>query len=144
MPSCLRQIVARGYTQLVGPRQMRGVVLTALLLAASSTTAQQPPEQTGAEPIFRGCKALVEGQTTNQELFALGNLCAGMVIGLASVGQYLSPPEWRFCSPANSNAAQLAQVVIKYREAHPEQTPPDLRKIILEAFHDAWPCKSDR
>jgi hypothetical protein len=143
------QTIARAFTQLVtlagGPRQVRAVVCAALIVSASEATAQPPTGDTSVDSIFRGCKALVEDQATpNAELFRLGNLCAGIVIGYASVGQYLSPPEWQFCPPATSNAQQLARVVVNYREAHPQQMHEDFRKLMLDAFHDAWPCKSGR
>ena len=140
------QTIARALTQLVtlagGPRHVRAVVCAALIVSASEATAQSPTGDTNVDSIFRGCKALVEDQAPNAELFRLGNICAGIVIGFASVGQYLSPPEWQFCAPATSNAQQLAQVVVKYIEAHPQRIHEDFRRLTVEALHDAWPCKS--
>jgi Rap1a immunity proteins len=148
MTAFVTQSVARAFAQLVnftgGGRQVQAVVCAALIVSATEAIAQSPNGDLSADSIFRGCKALVEGQAPNAELFRLGNICAGMVVGFASVGQYLAPPEWQFCPPTTTNSQQLAQVVLNYREAHPQQTPEDLRKVILEAFHDAWPCKSTR
>jgi hypothetical protein len=36
----------------------------------------------------------------------------------------------------------LARVVVDFIEAHPERKSEDFRRLTLEAFHDAWPCKS--
>jgi hypothetical protein len=129
-------------TAISGLAQARAILCVALLAWATPATAQAPAGDISGNSIFVGCKALVEDRAPTTELFSLGNLCAGMVIGLASVGQFLSPPEWRFCPPAVSDSKQLAQVVVKYIDAHPQQKQDDLRKLMLEAFHEAWPCKS--
>src|SRR5262245_17285156 len=140
------QTIARAFallTTLAGaPRLVRALIWAALIVSASEAAAQAPALDTSANAIFRGCKALVEGQTRNAQLYALGNYCGGIVIGLASVGQHLSPPEWQSCAPATSEARQLAQVVVNYIETHPERMREDFRRLTLEAFHDAWPCKS--
>jgi hypothetical protein len=140
--------VARGFAQLItvtgAPRLMRATVWAALIVSASEAAAQLPPGDTSANAIFRGCKALLEGQTTNMQLYGLGNFCAGIVLGLASVGQDVSRPEWQSCVPATSNAQQWARVVVDFIEAHPERMREDFRRLTLEAFHDAWPCKSGR
>jgi Rap1a immunity proteins len=120
------------------------VVWAALIVSASEAAAQLPAGDTSANAIFRGCKAFVEGRATDAQLYGLGNFCAGIVIGLASVGQDLSRPEWQSCAPATTNAQQLARVVVDFIEAHPERMREDFRRLPLEAFHDAWPCKSGR
>jgi hypothetical protein len=124
------------------PRLMRAVVWAALIVSASEAAAQLPAGDTSANAILRGCKAFVEGRATDAQLFSLGNFCAGMVTGLASVGQQLSTPEWQSCAPASTNAQELARVVVDYIGTHPERMHEDFRRLTLQAFHDAWPCKS--
>src|SRR5262249_1985979 len=87
--------------------------------------------------VFLGCKALVEDRPT-----PAANFCSGIVHGLGGVGQYLTPPEWQSCVPPTSDTAQLARVVINYIEARPQRMHEDFRRLTLEAFHKAWPCKS--
>lgn len=146
MNAFLIQTMARSFAQMIidtaAPRLMRAIVCAALIVSVSEAAAQLRTRDTSANAIFHGCKALAEGQTTNAQLYALGNFCAGIVIGLASVGQHLSLPEWQSCAPATSDAQQLARVVVAYLEAHPERMGEDFRRLTLEAFHDAWPCKS--
>jgi len=147
MTAFLTQSIARAVALRIAlaraPRLARAFILAALIVSASEAAAQQlPAGDVSANAIFRGCKALVEGQTANAQLFALGNLCAGIVIGLASVGEQLSRQEWQSCPPATSDARQLARVVVDYIEAHPERMREDFRGLTLQAFHDAWPCKS--
>ena len=140
------QTISCAFAQLItvtgAPRLMRVVVWAALVVSASEAAAQLPAGDTSANAIVRGCKAFVEGRATGTELYGLGNFCAGIVLGLASVGQQLSPPELQSCAPAASNAQQLARVVVDYIGAHPERMREDFKRLTLEAFHDAWPCKS--
>src|SRR5262245_21158939 len=124
------------------PRRARAVRWAALILSASEAAAQLPTGDTSANAIFRGCKALVEDRATNTQMYGLGNMCAGIVLGLASVGQHLSPAEWQSCAPATSDVRQLAGVFVSYIEKHPDRMHEDFRRLTLQAFHDAWPCKS--
>jgi Rap1a immunity proteins len=140
------QAIAGAFAELItvtgAPLLMRALVWAALIVSASEAAAQLPAGDIRANAIFSGCQALVEGQTRNAQLYALGNYCGGIVVGLASVGQQLSLPEWQSCAPATSNAQQLARVVVDYIKAHPERMREDFKRLTLEAFHDAWPCKS--
>ena len=146
MSTLLMQTSDRAFGLLItvsgAPRLVRAFIWAALIVSASEAAAQPPTGDTSVNAIFRGCKAIVEGQTRDAQLYALGNFCGGIVVGLASVGQQLSLPEWQSCAPATSEARQLAQVVVNYIETHPERMREDFRRLTLEAFHDAWPCKS--
>jgi len=139
--------IARGFAQLIKiispPRLIVRVVVSAALIASASQAAAQHPAQdfSRADAVFRGCKALSEGGTSDVQLQSAGMFCAGFVFGLASVGRYL-PPELRSCAPAASTASQLALVIVKYIEAHSERMGKDFRQLTLEAFHDAWPCNN--
>jgi hypothetical protein len=140
--------IARAFAQLItltsAPRRIvRAAVWAALIASASEAAAQQPTQDiTSTEAVLLGCKALAEGRTANAQLQSAGNFCAGFVIGLASVGQYLSPPELRSCAPPASTAPQLALVLVKFIEAHPERMREDFRRLTLAAFHDTWPCSN--
>ena len=148
MTAVLIQTIARAFARMVtligALRQIvRAVVWTALIVSASEA-ASQPTEDTSANSVFLGCKAFVDGRVTNAQLNADANFCSGVVHALAGIGQYLSSPEWRSCAPATSSAQQLARVVVNYIEARPERMHEDFRRLTLEAFHYAWPCKSSR
>src|SRR5262245_1698183 len=99
MNAVVIHVITRAFALLItltGTRGLvRAVMWAALIVPASEAAAQPPAAQPptadiSANAIFRGCKALVEGQTANAQLYALGNMCAGIVLGLASVGQQLS------------------------------------------------------
>jgi hypothetical protein len=114
----------------------------ALIVSAAAQPATKG--DASANAMFRGCKAFVEGRATDAQLYGLGNFCAGIVMGLASVGQDLSRPEWQFCAPATTDAQQLARVVVDFIEAHPDRMREDFKRLTMEAFHNAWPCESGR
>jgi hypothetical protein len=93
---------------------------------------------------FLGCKAFAEGRPNTQpQLYGMAHFCSGVVHGLVAVGPLL-PANLQFCPPQASNPSQLARVVVQYIEAEPQRMHEDFRQLTLEAFHDAWPCKSGR
>jgi len=119
-------------------------VAIAFCVAIVSATGQQVDADTSANAAFLGCKAFAEGRITNATLANQAGFCAGVVHGLSSVAEYLTPPEWQSCAPPTSDARQLARVVISYIEARPQRMHEDFRRLTLEAFHNAWPCKTAR
>jgi hypothetical protein len=77
---------------------------------------------------FLGCKAFAEGRANTQpQLYGMQSFCSGVVHGLVA-----------------STPSQLARVVVQYVEAAPERMHEDFRQLTLEAFHNAWPCTSER
>ena len=110
-----------------------------LFLALAATAAAQSPDGW-----FLGCKAFAEGRPNTQpQLYGMAHFCSGVVHGLVAVGPLL-PANLQFCPPQASSPSQLARVVVQYVEAEPERMHQDFRQLTLEAFHDAWPCKSER
>jgi Ssp1 endopeptidase immunity protein Rap1a len=128
---------------------MRASISVAIagLLCVSGGAIAQPrtyvDEDTSANSVFLGCKAFAEDRVTNARLVNLAGFCAGVVHALGYAGKIL-PPEYQSCVPPTSDARQLARVVVKYIEARPQRMHEDFRDLTMEAFHDAWPCKSDR
>jgi Rap1a immunity proteins len=122
-----------------------GVAIAGLLCVngIGSATAQSVQEDTSANSVFLGCKAFVENRATNAQLVSAANFCSGVVHALGYAGKTL-PPEYQSCVPPTSDARQLARVVVNYIEAQPQRMHEDFRALVLEAFHNAWPCKSDR
>src|SRR5262249_16117225 len=118
------------------------ILLPSLLIVCGVSAVAQPASKsdTSANDIFLGCKAFVAGQALTLQLNAGGNYCSGIVDALAGVTKYLQPPEWQSCAPPNSDARQLARVVINYIEARPQRMHEDFRRLTMEAFHNAWPC----
>ncbi len=111
----------------------RALILTALLASMGGAAAQQT---SNANTYYAECKEFGEQQLDASKG---GYFCSGLVHGLAGVGKYLSP-EYRSCVPINVTAAQLARVVVKFIDEHPEGTNLDFRVLTLAAFHHEWPC----
>jgi hypothetical protein len=115
---------------------LRPVVFAALIVSASNAAAQtNKGTDNSANAMYFGCKAFVEDQTPTAE----SNFCSGVVHALGYVGRIL-PPQFQACVPPNSTSRQLARVVVKYMDAHPQRMHEDFKLLTLEAFHDAWPC----
>jgi hypothetical protein len=111
------------------------MVFAALTVLASNAAAQtNKGTDNSASAMYFGCKAFVEDQPT-----AEANFCSGVVHALGFVGRLL-PPQLQACVPPDSTARQLAWVVVKYMDAHPQRMHEDFKLLTLEAFHDAWPC----
>jgi len=68
-------------------------IAIAFFVAIVSATGQQVAEDTSANAVFLGCKAFVEDRATNARSINIAGVCAGVVHGLSSVAQYLTPPE---------------------------------------------------
>jgi Rap1a immunity proteins len=59
--------------------------------------------------------------------------CLGVLKGL----HYLSPD---MCIPPSISLGDIAAVVSRHFDAHPEQLQNDFREVSLEAMRLAWPC----
>lgn len=65
--------------------------------------------------------------------------CGGYVIGVVdAVERSGSGP--RICVPEGATKGQLADVVLKYLEDHPERRNRDAGELVPEALHAAFPC----
>jgi hypothetical protein len=118
------------------------VVCVAIIATADEAAAQGSTSDTSANPVYAGCKAFAQNQpASDPQMFNMKGFCAGVLHALAFVSPYLERgPEFRSCVPPESTAAQLAQVVVKFLDEHPERMHEDFRVLALEAFHNAWPC----
>jgi hypothetical protein len=112
------------------------------LLAAPAAAQKATFDLTG-NAIFPGCKSVAEspGRAQTLDELAMANFCIGALSALVGLSPYLSGPKWNSCAPRNLDPQQLARVVVKFLEAHPERMHEDFRGLALEAIHDAWPCR---
>jgi hypothetical protein len=118
---------------------MRVVICTALITSVGKAAAQRA-EDTSANFIYSGCKSFAEQQLRTVQLTMLGNFCGGVLHGLALVGKNITVPQWQSCVPPTSDSVQLARVVVKFLDEHPQRMREDFRVLAVEAFHQAWPC----
>src|SRR5215471_9119309 len=110
--------------------------------AAGADRSQQMDVDISANTIYSGCKAFAQGlPVADKQTIVLGNYCSGVLHGLSGVSRYMTAPEWQACIPPDLPSSQLARVVVKYLDEHPQRTNEDFRRLAMEAFHEAWPCQ---
>lgn len=117
---------------------MGALVLGAGLWAGTSATAADPKYGTAAF-FYDHCKAVLE-KDNSKELYRQGE-CAGILGALSYISEQL-PDEYKFCSPADVTAAQLARVAIGYMDKNKSKLDTHLIMMALAAFRQEWPCKS--
>jgi hypothetical protein len=118
-----------------------GGILSAMMVAAVAVAEE---EGDSASILLPYCK-IAPAQAANKA-FLVGR-CIGMVQGIADAlslmtdasGDKLNP----LCldRPKGTSADQAVKVVVKYGEAHPDQSHAPLTVIAALALTDAWPCK---
>jgi Rap1a immunity proteins len=90
-----------------------------------------------------GCRDFAN-KTFSTDPFLQGE-CVGILEGLSVFASDLDPrPGYhmfsRSCPPDNATLAQIATVVVRWFDQHPERWHEDFRADALFALHDAWPC----
>ncbi len=67
---------------------------------------------------------------------------SGLMKAMQSVGdiQHLDP---LLCAavPEDVTIEQVVKVVVAYGETHPKEGPLPFTVLVLDALHDAWPCR---
>jgi Rap1a immunity proteins len=67
---------------------------------------------------------------------------AGLLKAMQTVGDipHLDP---LLCAavPEQVTVQEILKVVIRYGETHPREGPLPFTVLVLDALHDAWPCK---
>src|SRR5262249_42718952 len=106
----------------VTPRSfVRAVVCVAIIATADKAAAQASTSDTSANPVYAGCKAFADSQpVSDPQVYNIENFCSGVVHGLAFLSRFLAP-QTRSCVPPTSNSQQLARVVVKFLDEHPER-----------------------
>jgi hypothetical protein len=119
---------------------VRAVVCLAIIATADDTAAQASSSDTSAKHVYAACKAFEQNQPiSDPQVYNLEGFCSGVVHGLAGISSSLAV-ELQSCVPPASTPAELALVVVKFLDEHPERMNEDFRLLVLEAFHNAWPC----
>jgi len=122
---------------------MRAVLLGLLVaaLGAGNADAQKNESANFMVPV---CKKWLAGSGAKdaeglQLIFDAG-VCSGTISTLTHVRE-LVLPDFRSCWQQGATWGQSIRVALAYIEAHPERMHEDFRDLVLEAWHEAWPCK---
>ncbi len=122
------------------------IVITAFLLIPSISFCQ---DNLSGDSLLRDCNNALGGFNSlarNDAIFA-GN-CIGVLYGYYSLGlMYLAylqnyPEIPKICFPTDEalSTGQLAKILVKYLENHPERLHENPSRLMWDAFTEAFPC----
>lgn len=107
-----------------------------------------------AKTLADGCRVLAEIQAgTAAERYGSDGVmvkatsagyCAGYlngVLGGYSAGVFKSNQAKKYCLPASVNVSQIARLIAKYVEEHPEVENIDELTFVLAMLAVTWPCR---
>jgi|SRR5271165_6558004 len=108
------------------------------------------------EQLVTSCRAIAEvtnsvgrsmPTTDLMEDFHKAGTCMGFIQGVIDYDTIVTtdknghPTGRHFCVPAEASETQLAKVVVKYGDDHPQQLHLPAAMIVLLAMKDAFPCQ---
>jgi len=131
---------------------MRSMLLSALT-ALMITTASAAESTHSANYMLPYCKLTADQVVDNPSNSYLVGRCAGLVEGVINMSgllkamqtvgdiQHLDP---LLCAavPEQVTIEEAIKVVVRYGETHPREGPLPFTVLVLDALHDAWPCKN--
>jgi hypothetical protein len=101
-------------------------ILLALICGARVATAENT-----ANEIMPGCRELIA--FSHDELWGQP-FCLGFLSGLSYASNH-------GCAPKGVTQGQIARVVVKYIDSHPERMQEQFGILALEALTSAFPCR---
>jgi hypothetical protein len=133
---------------------MRPMLVCVLAMLMIATTNANAAENThSADYMLPYCK-LTAGQVVDNpsDSYLVGR-CAGLVEGVIDMAGLLKAMQTvgdiphldpLLCAavPEQVTIEQALTVVVRYGETHPREGPLPFTVLVLDALHDAWPCKN--
>jgi hypothetical protein len=115
------------------------LVILAATMAGHPATADSTDHS--ANYYLPGCRDFANKQFA-KEPFLQGE-CVGILEGSSILSGDLAPVFVynSSCVPDEVTLSQMAAVVVRWFDQHPERWHEDFRALALLALHDAWPCK---
>lgn len=104
----------------------------------------------GAEALVNDCAAVdrVDTQTNKAPIKDIQGIqyCFGYIFGVVDMRDILTaslpnPKDGAYCIPDNASATQLAKVVARYGNEHPEELNQAALLLVSNAFIKSFPCK---
>jgi len=121
------------------------IVIQVILIAGMITTAAIAEEEAQSASFMLPYCKLTPAQAAGKAFLA--GRCVGLVQGIADAlglmkdasGEKLNP----LCvdKPKGTSTDQAVQIVVKYGDAHPEQSHAPFTVVAALALTDAWPCR---
>jgi hypothetical protein len=122
---------------------MRTLALLASGLLLVSPLARA--HEQGPFEYFRSGEALL--QECERKDSASSNRCEGYIAGVADAHRAISipfPGLRRYCTPEHVTVHEIRRVVAKWLEANPAQLHSPASSLVVQALHDAFPCKETK
>ena len=122
--------------------------LTALAITAAPAAVEQDVHS--AKAMLPYCKLASKQTMANTRNALMYGQCFGMISGVVlmmevlrqaqAAGKAVLDPPLCVEIPGDTTILQLIDAVVKYCEAHPDQTSERFEVLAFSAFRDAWPC----
>ena len=112
----------------------------ALCILTATTSPSHSAPLTGND-IRADCQVALstyQEPTGASSAYKLG-FCSGFVIAVLDLGSLLDDTI-SFCQPSEVTPEQATRVLLKYMDAHPEETHERAEPLAVAAFRTAWPC----
>jgi hypothetical protein len=136
---------------------MQKLLVTALLVLAALVLSPLVIAQGGirvhgggAEVLVNDCAAVdrMDTQTNQAPIKDIQGIqyCFGYIFGVVDMRDILNaalpnPKDGVYCVPDNASATQLAKVVARYGNEHPEELNEAALLVASNAFTKSFPCK---
>ena len=117
------------------------LLTTAILVFLALASPQTPAAKLDGNTLLRSCKTAVDQdgksniQLSSAESFGFG-LCLGLLRGIVEMGGAMK----LICTPEEFEYSQIARVVVKRLEDHPETLHSSASPLAFTAIQQAFPC----
>lgn len=131
---------------------MRTIICAALTaLAITTANAAVQEDVHSARSMLHYCKLTSKQTMANVRNALMYGQCFGMISGVvmmmevlrqaSAAGKAELDPALCVNIPGDTTILQLVDAVVKYGEAHPDQTGERFEVLAFAAFREAWPCR---
>jgi hypothetical protein len=113
----------------------------ATLCILTATTSHSHSAPLTGNDIRADCQAALstyQEPTSPASSYKFG-FCSGFVIAVLDLGSLLDDTI-SFCHPSEVTQEQAIRALLKYMDAHPEETHERAEPLAVAAFRTAWPC----
>ena len=135
-------ITPEKWLNMTGIRSKVRAILCIALMAPTMTAARAAEKDVSSANFFIPyCRlASREALASTTDAFFQGQ-CFGMVRAIRAAAEAMRTQQ-ALCTdiPSSITLQQLVSAVVRYGEAHPDQTQQGFEAFTFRAIRDAWPC----
>lgn len=141
------------------PKKKRAIVIGVVIITSGFTAGFQQTNSNGddlrlhglrgatASVLVQQCKAVENYNVAKQSLpakdAANAGFCMGFIGGILDFDKLesgLAKRHDKFCVPDSTGAAELAKILVKYGDSHPEELNLPAVAVFIYAITSAFPC----